>query len=44
MALDLARTGVGLGLAYQLPRLATQPLLIWLALWSGGATDWPWRR
>jgi uncharacterized membrane protein len=44
MALDLARPSGGLGLAYHLPRLAAQPLLIWLALWASGTTDWPFRR
>jgi uncharacterized membrane protein len=44
MALDLARADHGAGLAYHIPRLAAQPLLIWLALWTGGVTDWPWRR
>ena len=44
MFLELARSDGGLGLAYHLPRLAAQPLLIWLALWSGEATDWPWQR
>jgi uncharacterized membrane protein len=37
MALDMARPDGGLGLAYHLPRLAAQPLLIWLALWASGA-------
>jgi len=37
MLIDLARPGQGLGLAYHVPRLAAQPLLIWLALWAGGA-------
>ena len=37
MALDIARPDGGLGLAYHVPRLAAQPLLIWLALWVGGA-------
>lgn len=31
----------GLHLAYHVPRLAFQPVLIWLALWVSGATDWP---
>ncbi|MFC0588762.1 DoxX family protein [Novosphingobium aquiterrae] len=31
----------GLHLAYHIPRLAFQPVLIWLALWVSGATDWP---
>ena len=35
--IDLARPGHGLGLAYHLPRLAAQPLLIWAAPWSAGA-------
>lgn len=34
----------GAHLAYHVPRLAFQPVLIWLALWVSGATDWPWRR
>ncbi len=44
MALDLARPDHVLGLAYHLPRLAFQPVLIWLALWTGEATDWPFAR
>lgn len=40
---DLARTDGGLGLGYHVPRLAFQPVLIWLALWVSAATDWPWR-
>ena len=44
MALDLALADHGAGLGYHLPRLAAQPLLVWLALWAGGATDWPFRR
>lgn len=40
---DLARADGGLGLGYHLPRLAFQPVLIWLALWVSAATDWPWR-
>jgi uncharacterized membrane protein len=35
-AMDMARTdGGGLGLAYHVPRMIAQPLLIWLALWVG---------
>lgn len=37
MLIDLARPDHGLGLAYHVPRLAAQPLLIWLALWGSGA-------
>jgi len=43
-ALDMARPGHGWGLAYHVPRMLLQPVLIWLALWVGGVTDWPWRR
>lgn len=43
-ALDMARDDGGWGLAYHLPRMALQPVLVWLALWTGGVTDWPWRR
>ncbi|MEO6092963.1 MAG: DoxX family protein [Novosphingobium sp.] len=41
MILDMARPDHGLGLWYHVPRLAAQPLLIWLALWVGEAMDWP---
>ncbi|KHK92459.1 membrane protein [Novosphingobium malaysiense] len=41
MLIDLARPDQGLGLAYHIPRLAFQPVLIWWALWAGGVTDWP---
>ena len=34
----------GAHLAYHVPRLAFQPVLIWLALWVSGATGWPLRR
>lgn len=44
MTIDLAKADGGLGLAYHLPRLAAQPLIIWLALWAGEVTNWPWRR
>ncbi|MGB7408128.1 MAG: DoxX family protein [Pontixanthobacter sp.] len=42
-AMDMARADLGLGLAYHVPRMIVQPFLIWLALWVGGATDWPFR-
>ncbi len=35
LLIDLARPDGGLGLGYHIPRLAAQPLLIWLALWAG---------
>lgn len=43
MLIDLARPDRGLGLAYHIPRLAAQPLLIWLALWTSGAIGRPGR-
>lgn len=44
MLIDLARPDAGLGLAYHVPRLAAQPLLIWLALWTGEVTRWPFAK
>lgn len=44
MLLDMARADHGAGLIYHVPRLFAQPLIIWLALWVSGVTDWPWRR
>lgn len=44
LALDLARPDHGWGLAYHIPRLLAQPLIIWAALWAGEATDWPFAR
>ena len=43
-AMDMARTDGGLGLTYHVPRMIAQPVLVWLALWVGGVTDWPRRR
>ena len=31
--IDMSRTDGGLGLAYHVPRLFAQPLIIWLAIW-----------
>lgn len=42
--IDMAKPDSGLGLAYHVPRMFAQPLVIWWALWSGGVTDWPFRR
>jgi uncharacterized membrane protein len=36
MMLDLARPGHGLRLLYHVPRLAAQPLLIWVPPWAAG--------
>ena len=44
MLLDLASEDGGLGLAYHVARLAFQPVLIWLALWTGEVTDRPFAR
>ncbi|MFO6445987.1 DoxX family protein [Erythrobacter sp. NE805] len=35
-ALDMARADGGLGLAYHVPRMFAQPVIIWLALWVAG--------
>ncbi|WP_341710896.1 DoxX family protein [Erythrobacter sp.] len=43
-ALDMARPDHGLGLGYHVPRMFAQPMLVWLALWTGDVTDWPLRR
>lgn len=37
-AIDLGH-GTGLPLAYHLPRLLAQPLIVWWALWASGAWD-----
>jgi uncharacterized membrane protein len=42
--MDMAKPGHGLGLGYHVPRMFAQPLLVWLALWCGGVTGWPFAR
>lgn len=44
MMLDVSRGDAGLGLGYHVPRLAFQPILVWLALWTGEVTAWPLAR
>lgn len=44
MTMDMARPDHGWGLAYHVPRMLAQPVLIWLALWTSGAINWPFRR
>lgn len=44
MMIDMARPDHGWGLAYHIPRMALQPVLVWLALWVSEAVDWPFRR
>ncbi|MEZ5692376.1 MAG: DoxX family protein [Altererythrobacter sp.] len=43
MIMDMARADGGFGLAYHIPRMVAQPVVIWLALWVSGTTDWPFR-
>lgn len=43
MLFDLAKPEHGLGLAYHIPRLALQPVLIWWPLWAASVTAWPFR-
>ena len=42
-AMDMARDDGGMGFAYHVPRMIAQPMIIWLALWVSGTTDWPFR-
>lgn len=42
-AMDMAREDGGLGLAYHVPRMFAQPLVIWLALWVA-EVPLPWPR
>ncbi|KHS48344.1 DoxX family protein [Novosphingobium subterraneum] len=42
-AIDLAKSDHGAGLAYHVPRMFAQPVLVWLALWAGGVIEWPWK-
>lgn len=44
MVLDMAKPDGGAGLGYHIPRMVAQPLIVWLALWVGGVTQWPFRR
>ena len=41
--MDMQRSDHGLGLAYHVPRMFAQPLLVWLALWVSMAIEWPGR-
>ena len=42
--IDMAKPDGGLGLGYHVPRMFAQPLVIWLALWTGGVIEWPFRK
>lgn len=44
MLMDLAREDGGWGMAYHVPRMVAQPLLIWATLWAGKVVDWPFGR
>ncbi|WP_209348412.1 DoxX family protein [Pontixanthobacter sp. CEM42] len=41
--MDMARDDGGMGLIYHVPRMIAQPIIIWLALWVSGTTNWPFR-
>ena len=41
---DMAKPGNGLGLVYHVPRMFAQPLVVWLALWTGQVLDWPFNK
>lgn len=43
-ALDMAKADHGFGLAYHVPRMVAQPVLVWLALWVANVVDWPFAR
>jgi uncharacterized membrane protein len=40
---DIAMNGKTLSWWYHGPRLILQPVIIWLALWVGEVTDWPFK-
>ncbi len=44
MAMDMASEDGGFGLGYHVPRMIAQPIIIWLALWCGRVTNWPFRQ
>lgn len=44
MLMDMATPDGGWGIAYHIPRMVAQPVLIWLALWTSGTVEWPFRR
>ncbi len=41
---DIAIGGRDLSWWYHGPRLVLQPVIIWLALWVGQVTEWPFRK
>ena len=43
-ALDMSSEDGGLGLAYHVPRMFAQPVIIWAALWASRVIDWPFAK
>lgn len=41
---DITVSGTNLDWSYHAPRLVLQPVIIWLALWVGEVTEWPFRK
>lgn len=41
MLIDMASPDGGMGMGYHVIRNLMQPVIIWLALWSSEAIDWP---
>ena len=39
MTANIAINGETMGMAYHIPRMIAQPVIIWLALWVGGVTN-----
>ncbi len=44
MIIDMSSAQPQLGWSYHIPRMFLQPVLIWLALWTGGVIHWPFQR
>ncbi len=44
LLIDLTREDGGFGLAYHIPRLVFQPVLIWAPLWVSGCLGWPFAK
>ena len=44
MLLDSAKPDGGWGLAYHIPRMIAQPVIIWLALCAGEVIHWPFAK
>jgi uncharacterized membrane protein len=43
MVNNIALNGHTASMAYHIPRMIAQPIIIWLALWVGDVTNWPFR-